>query len=220
MKRTKIAITSFVAAAIMMSCGGAEETNTENKTEEAPTTEKQVVEEEIEEVVEEPTTLENLDVTHGQAGPFTLNAAFTGEGEYMGYTMEMVEETRDTEEGPYTLTSYHAKFNGETHIIIYPKYDNDALIGELQVVSPMYKTSEGIGVGSSIDDFYASFKDAKAFYTYISGAYWLESSVYPSLNFTINEDDHLGEVDFDGDLTERSKESFKEGALIERIRIY
>ena len=88
------------------------------------------------------------------------------------------------------------------------------------MVHPIYTTDEGVGVGSTIEDFYSSFEDAQAYYTYISGAYWLESSAYKSLNFMLNEDDHNGTVDFDGDLTELSQENFNKGSLIEKIRIY
>lgn len=171
-----------------------------------------------------PTPVEDLSIDHGAAGPFAINAAFPGEGSYQGYELVRKVETRDSEDGSYEVVSYDCQVDGVTHIVLYPNTESDgsegALIQEIKVVSESYKTNAGIGVGSSIEDFYASYEDAEALYTYISDAYWLETKALSSAQFRMKDTDYTEEPHFDSDLTELKKDKFKEGAKIEFIRIF
>ena len=162
----------------------------------------------------------NFVITHGQAGPFTLNSAFPGEGSYLGYDLVKKEAIHHAEDGTDKEIVYHAQKEGITHIIIHPKPDNDALIGELEVVSSLYETEEGIGVGSSLNDFYSYYPKAEAFYTFVSGMYWLEQPDLKETQFMIDEETYLGEPDDSSDLTELKKSKLDMKGRITSIRIY
>lgn len=170
------------------------------------------------------TSFNHLDhkfvITYGQAGPFTLNSAFPGEGAYLGYDLVKKEYVHHAEDGTDTEIVYHAQKDGITHIIIHPKQDNEALIGELEVISALYETKEGIGVGSSLNDFYTYHPDAEAFYTFVSGRYWLEQSRLMDTQFMIDDKAYLEQPDDSSDLTKLKKSKLDMKSRITRIRIY
>lgn len=159
-------------------------------------------------------------ITHGQAGPFTLNSAISSESQYKGYDIVKKEQIRYAEDGADTLTVYHAQKEGITHIIIHPKRDNKHLVGELEVISSLYKTKAGIGVGSSLNDFYTYYPKAKAYYTFISGMYWVEQPIMQSAQFLIDESAYSAEPDDFSDLTVLDKSKLDMKSRIVKIRIY
>ena len=163
-------------------------------------------------------------ITHGSAGPFSLKAGFPGEGEYMGYELVRKVEKMDSPDGPYEIISYECQIDGVTHMEIFPNTEDDGSeggwISEIKVVSDVYKTEAGIGVGSTIDEFYAAYDDAEALYTYISGAFWLETKQFSGVQFQMKGSDYAEEPSFDSDLTELDKGKFKKGAQVDYIRIY
>ncbi|PWJ44218.1 hypothetical protein BC781_101568 [Sediminitomix flava] len=160
-------------------------------------------------------------ITYGQAGPFTLNSAFPGkEGEYMGYQLVQRKQIRYAEDGADTLTTFHAQKDGITHIIIHPKYNNDALIGGLEVVSALYETKHGVGVGSSLYDFYAIYPDAKGYYTFVSDMYWVEYPVMEGIQFLIDAKACKTEPDAFSDLTVIEKSNLNLKSRITGIRIF
>ncbi|CAM1345523.1 hypothetical protein [Tenacibaculum amylolyticum] len=163
---------------------------------------------------------DNYTITHGQAGPFTINSAFPGEGEYLGYDLVKKQTIHYAEDGIDTLTIFHAQKEGITHIIIHPKYDNEALIGELEVISPLYETKAGIGVGSSINDFYSYYNDAEALYTFISDNFWLETKAVNGAQFQFQRKLYKGSPDTFEDLTILERNKIDTKGRISKIRLF
>ncbi|MEW7279002.1 hypothetical protein ABW636_10445 [Aquimarina sp. 2201CG1-2-11] len=166
------------------------------------------------------TSYDNYTITHGQAGPFTINSAFPGEGKHFGYDIVKKQTIRYAEDGADTLTIFHAQKEEITHIIIHPKFDNNALIEELEVVSPLYETKAGIGVGSSINDFYSYYNDAEALFTFVSDSYWLETRAVHGAQFQFQAKSHKGAPDTFEDLTILEKNKIDTKGRIIKIRLF
>ncbi|MCP4520306.1 MAG: hypothetical protein GY827_01200 [Cytophagales bacterium] len=153
-------------------------------------------------------TIKNTTITHGQAGVFTLNSPIP-EGKYHEYHILRKDELQSTSEGEMIVKKYHCVIGDKTHMILIPKYDNENLIGEIHVLSNLYKTKEGIGVENTIDQFYTAYPKAEALYTYVSENYWLNTPKHKSIQFKMSSKDYLATPNFSSDLTELEKNKFK-----------
>lgn len=167
---------------------------------------------------------ENFQIDHGAAGPFAINAAFPGEGMYMGYELVRREVVKMGEGEEYTQVTYECMRDGQKELTLFPNLDSDgsegALIAEIHIHSANFITDEGIGVGSTIDEFFDTYEDANAFYTYVSGFFWLDTQEVSGVQFMMNEKDYSVEPGFDSDLTELDRALFKDQAKIAYIRLY
>ena len=108
---------------------------------------------------------------------------------------------------------------------IRPEYDYDTeqftdKIGSITVFSDEFKTAEGIGIGSSIENFINIYPDFTTWYTYLGGLYVIDTEQYKRLQFLLDEKDYLKKIEFDSDLTELKISDFKSHAKIKKIRIY
>lgn len=115
--------------------------------------------------------------------------------------------------------------NGQEMFNIRPKFDYDKevftdKIEAITVFSNKFKTVEGIGVGSSIEDFVKTYHHFKTWYSYIGGQYWIETEQYKRLRFILDENDYLKEIKFDSDLTKTELSDFKKQSKIKEIRIF
>lgn len=99
--------------------------------------------------------------------------------------------------------------------------DTEKNVDVITIISNKYKTKNGIGVGSSIDEFIKTYPDYKIYYSYISGFSWLETKIVDVQfmidikNFTGKEDDLM-----QGDLVELKRENFKKDTKIFKVRIF
>lgn len=92
-------------------------------------------------------------------------------------------------------------------------------IGELLVFSAKFKTSEGIGVSSTIDEFIAAYPTYKIWYTYVSDMYVLETESV-NAQFLLDKNDFTGELKISSDQEFLKKTDFKSNSKIVGIRIY
>ena len=107
---------------------------------------------------------------------------------------------------------------------IRPDYDYDTeqhtdKIFAITIFSSEFKTAEGIGVGSNIEDFVKTYPHFKVWYSYIGGQYWIEAEQHKSIRFILDEKDYLKEIEFDSDLTEIQLSDFKNQSKIIGIGI-
>lgn len=134
---------------------------------------------------------------------------------------EEIEYGEEASESPIYIVSK----NGQKIFSIYPEYDNNTQqytnkVGGITIFSGKFKTSEGIGVNSSIKDFIDKYPDFRIWYTYISGMYVIDTKQYNKFQFLLDGKDFIGEVpkmDSDMDLLKLS--DFKEDAKINGIRV-
>jgi len=94
-------------------------------------------------------------------------------------------------------------------------------IDEIYVVSPKYKTKDGIGVGSSVKEFMSAYPDGEILFSYIAGNFWLETKSV-DVQFLLDIEDYTGAEDklMDGDMVKIDIKQLKEGTKIKKIRIY
>lgn len=163
-------------------------------------------------------------LSEGKVGNFSIGQKIPGAT--MRYSMETKTETRAAEGGPVTETYYILYADGKKHLILKPKYDNEDAIGEILVFDKEYQTTEGIGVGSTIEEFMKTYPGYKIWYTYVSDRYIIQNlpagqaGSKSSVQFILDEKGFTGKKQVKSEVTPLEASDFKENTLIEKIRVY
>jgi len=123
------------------------------------------------------------------------------------------------------ILEYHVFENGNLALIIELHYDWETekhtdIIDEIWVISEKYKTKEGIGVNSTIDDFVRSYPKNNLWYGYIRERYAIDSENIGDVQFLLNEDDYIPEPEIVSEVTPLKHADFKKNSKIKRIRLY
>lgn len=139
------------------------------------------------------------------------------------FSIRQEQKTRYTEEGPTEETVVVVMKDQEEILHMLPAVDYDTgettrNIGELRLFSSNYKTPEGIGIGSSLEEFIAQYPNYKIWYTYVSDRYVVEAEEVDA-QFLLKKEDFVGDKQVTSAMTPLTKEDFKEGAGISWIRI-
>ena len=155
------------------------------------------------------------------AGDFKLGAALPTALE--DYTITREQQLRTTEEGPTEETVYIIEQNGAEMLRILPAIDvntgeSTEDIGELRITSDNFRTEEGIGVNSTLEEFIEAYPRYKLWYTYVSDWYVAEAEGVEA-QFLLDESSFIGEMDISSVMTPLSREDFKEGAKIVMVRM-
>lgn len=163
-------------------------------------------------------------LAEGKVGEFSIGDKMPGATRR--YSMETITETRAAEGGEITETYYILYADpgvaGQKHLILKYEYDRQGRtenIGEIIVLHSEYQTEEGIGVGSTIEEFIRAYPDYKIWYTYVSDRYVLQNSK-SSIQFLLDEKGFIGEKEIQSEMTPLAVSDFKAGTLIEKIRVY
>jgi len=124
-------------------------------------------------------------------------------------------------EGVEEFIVYGVYEKEERILVISLGYDSDGKpntdkIGTITVLSNKFKTKEGVGVGSSIEDFVRTYPDFSIWYTYISERYIIETELYRRFQFELDESDCLIEVEFESYL---KLSDFRRNSKIKEIAI-
>lgn len=177
---------------LLFACGG-EENQADQLTEE--------LNDALETITEEIPNLEEeiviYDITNDKAGDFGIGDAIpTSSDDYM------VEEKTvliQSEEGPYEETIHSVSNTDEELMVITPEYDYETgeytdNIGEINVYSDRFQTAEGIGVGSSLEEFMETYTDFSIWYTYVSDMYVIETEQY-NAQFILDGKGFEGDID-------------------------
>lgn len=139
------------------------------------------------------------------------------------YSITKVQQTRTTEEGPTEETVYIVA-EGDTEILsMLPAIDHNTGettgdIGELRISSRKFKTAEGIGVGSTLQEFIDTYPDHRIWYTYVSDMYVVEAEGVEA-QFLLDEEDFIGKMDVTSAMTPLKEDDFRKGADIRMIRM-
>jgi len=132
----------------------------------------------------------------------------------------------------YTVTSgvgaldkpfYLFSRTGENIVEIIPGVDSETweytkTIGTINVLSERLKTAEGIGVGSTIEDFVSAYPNFRLWFN-IEGMFVIETDQY-SVQFILDEADFTGDGKAYREINIIDLSDFKEGAKIKSVRIY
>lgn len=162
-------------------------------------------------------------ITSGSAGDFNLGEAIPTSSDEFEVKEEI--ETFESEEGPYEETVYNVSAENEELLQLSPAYDYETgeyldEIGEINIFSDRFQTAEGIGAGSSLNDFMETYSDYKIWYTYVSDMYVIETEDL-DIQFIIDGEGYKGDYpEITGDMVELSKEDFEDDTKIISVRMY
>ncbi len=158
-----------------------------------------------------------------QAGPFRLGYAIP-ENSIKKYQVRMEKNTRQYEGGSSNEAVTIVSFDDEDLLWLKPGYfkadsQQFSQINEIVVVSPKYKTTEGIGIGSTIEEFGKAYPDMRVWYTYVSTMYVAETDKL-KLQFLLDANDYTArKPSARSEQTKLKVSDFKPEGKITRVRI-
>ncbi len=167
----------------------------------------------------------DFSIIKGAVGPFSVGAKFPGAGQVpqSNFTIKRTSRTEMGEGEEYTVVVDKVMFDNNEIMELTKSFD-DNTIDEIKVFSPMVKTAEGIGVGSTIDEFYNTYNDVKLWFTYISGMFIMECDKYENCQFLLSESDFKHNLNdskyYQSDYITLKPSDFKKGAKIVSIRVF
>lgn len=165
----------------------------------------------------------NRQITEQAVGHFSLNEEIPKHLD--NFTISKTIEKQFTDGGSVEQPIYRVSKNNEKMLALYPVYNTETqsyinIIGEIMVLSPLFKTKEGVGIGTTIKHFVDIFPKYKLWYTYVSNRYVLENQQM-SIQFLLKEQDFVGDLETVKSVkTKLNPKDFKENTQIYKIRIY
>lgn len=213
-------IYTYILALAMLSCGvGSEETETEN-----PLTEFSDALNELNEELSENAIIQEIyTISSESAGDFSLGGAIPSSTDTYSVTEETV--MTETEEGPYEELVYKVSDDRVDLLQITREYDYETseyldLIGEMNIYSDRFQTSNGIGVGSTLAEFMETYPDYEIWYTYISDMYVVETPGL-TVQFLLDGNGYKGDYpDGVGEIVDLTAENFNTDTKIVTVRMY
>ena len=131
------------------------------------------------------------------------------------------EELFSGESEDYYLDVYYVQLDSDTIISIQSDYYNKDVIGQIFISSGKLKTKEGIGIGSTIEDFARKYNDYSIWWTYISDMCVIDTRKYNNVQFILNISDlQHGRPGFDSDMTSLEISYFLPKTKINSIRLF
>jgi len=100
------------------------------------------------------------------------------------------------------------------------KDEKDLNINEIRVHSDYYRTTKGIGVNSTVEEFFAAYPECAFWYLADSESYISEAVELPGMHFIYNMADCTKKINNAKDSTALIFEDFIPGSVIETVRIY
>jgi hypothetical protein len=165
-------------------------------------------------------TTEDYLIKENSAGQFTIGQQipFPADDIQKKYLSKATEEG-ETEEPVYVVTK-----NEQEIMQIIPQYDYEKEafnnnIGEIIILSDKFKTTAEIGVNTTIEEFVEKYPDFSIWYTYVSGAYVIETRSINNVQFLLDENDFTGKLEISSEITTLKLSDFKPNAKIIKIRI-
>lgn len=204
------------------SCGEPDAT-TDLPDEAAPTTiSTEPTDDGAEPAAPEPTEAPNAVITEGKVGSFTLQQPMP-EG---GYAVTKEMRTSQEEGETVSVPVYLVKDRETLLLEITPAFsveteDFTDQPGEILVHNNRFKTDQGIGVGSSIEELMAAYDEVEFWYTYVSSQFVAEAKGLNNIQFLIDPSAYLGKANLQGsDRVIVQKEDFKANTSIVSVRVY
>ena len=156
-----------------------------------------------------------------RAGDFSIGGALTERAEEKGYSLEKRSQMAEGNEEPYYIVSGE----GESLLRIEPRYNletgtYDDVVGKITVISDRYKMANGIGVGSSIDEFQKAYADAKFWHSNVGQFFAMETAEVP-VQFLLQDADFIQtEKEMVGESTPLEATDFKAGCKVSGVRVF
>lgn len=183
----------------------------------------QMTDEENSETKEAEPIDKNYLIANKSAGKFKIGKQIPFPTTSDNYKIKKETHTRMTEEGEEEETMYIVNENNIDLLNIKPGYSDESgayskNIEEIIILSEKFKTLDGIGVHSTIQDFIKVYPNYTIWYTYVSGMYVIETKGL-NAQFILNEKDFIGKLNVTSDMITLKNSDFKPSAKIIKIRI-
>ncbi|MDR3236284.1 MAG: hypothetical protein LBT48_06100 [Prevotellaceae bacterium] len=170
--------------------------------------------------IQTTSTTEDYLIKESSAGQFTI-------GQQIPFPADNIQKkylTRTTEEGETEEPVYVVTENEQEILLITPEYDYETevfnnKIGEIIILSDKFKTTAGIGVNFTIEEFVEKYPDFHIWYTYVSGMYVIETGSINNVQFLLDENDFTGKLEISDEITTLKLSDFNPNAKIIQIRI-
>jgi hypothetical protein len=157
-------------------------------------------------------------ISTGGAGIFRIGDPVPASSDSLSIQKET--RARTTEEGPISETVFSVRRQGRELLNFLPadEITGNPTIGEIQIASEAFKTAEGIGVGSTLQDFTERYPEHQFWYTYVSDMYVAE---HPSgrLQFILDPQSVIRKPQVSSEQSPMQASDFKPGARIQKVRI-
>ena len=90
------------------------------------------------------------------------------------------------------------------------------------MLSPLFKTKKGIGIGSGLQKLGEAYGELKLWYTYVADLFIAETTQLKNIQFCIDPQAFLGDRDalYESDMIELKADDFLPDAKIETIRVF
>ena len=168
-------------------------------------------------------TVQNFVIGNKVVGDFKVGGEIVFPTENDTYKVEKKVLTKMIEGYEEEETVYSVSENNERLLLLEVSYDRktgDATknIKEILVYSDKFKTSKGIGVSSTIDEFITAYPVYKIWYEYIRDIYFIETDSIDAL-FILDEMDFTTKINVSGEQTPLNKSDFKSTAKIVGVQM-
>lgn len=169
-------------------------------------------------------TTQNYVLSNNAAGDFKIGSELIFPKETDNLKVEKEIQTKMVEGEAEETVVYNVSANNEKLLQLKPAYDLETgnvskKIEEILVLSEKFKTENGIGVSSTIEEFISTYPTYKIWYTYVSESYVLEADGV-NLQFMLNKNDFISKIEITSDVMPLQKTDFKPNSKIIEVRIY
>lgn len=130
-------------------------------------------------------------------------------------SVEMVSDEGETMREHRLIVS---DASGELFDLPYGMFDGKGYIDSMIVRSPKIKNQDGVGVGTTVDEFLRTYPFAKLYYTYVNDRLWLSNGV-DGVDFLLPGATLPEKATIDSDWMEMAVEKLSKEAVIEAVEI-
>ena len=165
----------------------------------------------------------DLTFNGSRVGQFRIGARLPASAE--PFSLARKTETISGEEGEtLEVVTVTASLNGVPYLQLLPEpgYEGGQpgnSISQILILSDRYKTPEGFGVGTKLDEFTYNYPQFKLYYSYVSERYWAETGIDP-MQFNLDPADYTQEIKITSDMMDLDPNDFKLSTRIQSIRVY
>ncbi|WP_203292534.1 hypothetical protein [Luteirhabdus pelagi] len=165
------------------------------------------------------TSSNHFRIGNSSAGIFKLGDSLPTAAFYHEYSISTKEIVKRSEGSMVTTMVYTVSDDEEELLQLKPSYRNKHIIGEIIILSPLFKTPKGIGVGSDLNSFFKAYPDGILWYTYVSDRFVAETEQLEA-QFLLDEDGFTATVSSDEEIIPLKRTTFKPDTEIKRIRLW
>ena len=164
-------------------------------------------------------------ITQNSVGEFRIGQQINLPYKSNTYKIERDEYEESVDGEDYTAIAYRVFEKGKEVLTMRPIIDvkgrDTKKMCEFFILSEKFKTNEGIGVNSTIEDFVKCYPNYRIWWAYIGGSeFILDSEDIDGISFYLNTEDVISypEIDNEG-ITTMKISDFKKGTKIYKIFI-